>query len=60
MPSPINTFAMSGRTYHKGERIAATDPAVIARPDLFDGVAPKPAPVAVEPRTIKTKKDGDR
>jgi hypothetical protein len=48
------TFAMSGRTFHKGDPYAATDPAVIARPDLFNGVdVPKPA-------TKTIKKDGTR
>jgi hypothetical protein len=41
MPTPFDTFAMSGRTFHKGEQYAVTDPVVIARPDLFD--APRPA-----------------
>ena len=53
MPTSKATFAMSGRTFHAGAKYAATDPAVIARPDLFDGVAvPKP--------TTKTIKKDER
>ena len=51
MPTPNDTFAMSGRTFHKGERYSLTDPVVVARPDLFD--VPKPT-------RKTTKKDGDR
>ena len=50
MPSPIETFATNGKTYHKGVNVAADDPAVIRLPHLFNGVkpaattdAPKPA-----------------
>jgi hypothetical protein len=55
MPTPKATFAMSGRTFHAGESVAATDPAVVARPDLFDGVV-----IVLEPTTKTTKKDGTR
>jgi len=40
MPSPIETFATGGKTYHKGATVAADDPAVIRLPDLFNGVKP--------------------
>jgi hypothetical protein len=40
MPSPIETFATLGRTYHKGVGVADDDPAVIALPQLFAGVKP--------------------
>jgi hypothetical protein len=54
MPTVKATFAMSGRTFHAGEPVAATDPAVVARPDLFDGVE------VLKPATKTTKKDGNR
>jgi hypothetical protein len=54
MPTVKATFAMSGRTFHAGEPVAATDPAAVARPDLFDGVE------VLKPATKTTKKDGNR
>lgn len=54
MPTPKYTFAMSGRTFHKGEDCSDTDPVVKARPDLFNGV------VVPKPVTKTIKKDGSR
>jgi hypothetical protein len=54
MPTPKYTFAMSGRTLHKGEEYADIDPVVRARPDLFNGVA------VLKPATKTIKKDGGR